>query len=58
MTIRKELNNLKNSITNFSDATENCDIRQASHYSELIGDSIRSLSYGRDIIFSEPKEEK
>lgn len=55
MTTREELDNLKVGITNFSYAAENCDIRQVNHYSELIGDSIRSLNYGKDI---EPKEEK
>lgn len=58
MTIREELDNLRNSIANFSDAAENCNIRDVNHYSELIGDSIRSLNYGRDIIFAENKEEK
>lgn len=58
MSLKEELDNLKNSISNFSDAAENCDIRQVNHYSELIGDSIRSLNYGRDVMFAEDKEER
>ncbi len=58
MTIREELDNLKISITNLSDAAENCDIVQVNRHSELIGDSIRSLDHGRDVMFSDNKEER
>lgn len=58
MTIKEELDNLKASIENLSDAAESCNIVKVSHYSELVGDSMRSLNYGRDLISSEPKEEK
>ncbi len=58
MTIREELDHLKNSIINFSNAAENCEIIQINQYSELIGDSIRYLDYGRNIQFAEPKEER
>ncbi len=58
MTIREELDHLKNSIINFSNAAENCEIIQINQYSELIGDSMRYLDYGRNIQFAEPKEER
>ena len=58
MTHKEELDNLRVSIANFSNAAENCEIRQVNQHSELIGDSIRSLDYGRNIQFAEPKEER
>ena len=42
-----ELTRLKDGITNFSDAAENCDIIKTNFQSEIIGDAIRALDYGR-----------